>query len=83
MLVELIGFVSRITRICQLELIGFANWIRHFLPGIAAVFRDFIEIKMKVRGNISKTLSLNSEQVQVNVDSPFKAKVNNSNIYIS
>ena len=42
---ELIGFASRITRICQLELIGFGNWIGHFLPGITAVFRGFTEIK--------------------------------------
>ena len=30
------GFARRITRINQLELIGFADWIRQFLPGIAA-----------------------------------------------
>ena len=42
---ELIGFASWITRIWQLELKGFGNWIGHFLPGIAAVFRGFTKIK--------------------------------------
>ena len=32
----------------------------------------FIKIKMKVRGNISKSQSLYPEQDHFNVDSPFK-----------
>ena len=39
------GFAGKITRICQLELIGFADWIRQFWPGIAAVFKGFIKMK--------------------------------------
>ena len=35
---ELTGFTSWITRICQLELIGFANWIAHFFPKIFRIF---------------------------------------------
>ena len=64
------GFAGWITRICQLEQIGFANRIRQFLPGIAPACRRFT--KMKIRGNISKSLSLLPEQVDLNVDSPFK-----------
>ena len=70
---ELIEFVSRITMICQLELIGFANWIRHFLPRIAAVFRGFTKIKNECRRQSQQNIVFNPEQVQVNVDSPFNA----------
>ena len=62
-------FADRITRICQLELIGFADWIKHFLPGITAACRGFT--KMKISGNISKSQSLIPGQVHLNVDSPF------------
>ena len=34
--------------------------------------RGFTKKKIKIGGNISKSLSLNLEQVQFNVDSPFK-----------
>ena len=58
------GFAGRANRICQRELIGFADWIGHFLPGIAAACRGLT--KMKLRGNISKSKSLMSEQVYLN-----------------
>ena len=45
LLAELLGFVSRITKICQPELIGFGNWIGHFLPGIAAPGSGFTKMK--------------------------------------
>ena len=38
LLVELIGFSSQITKICQTELLGFADWIGHVLPGITVAF---------------------------------------------
>ena len=39
---ELMEFASRIRRI---ELIGFAHWIRHFLPRITATCRCFTKMK--------------------------------------
>ena len=38
-------FACQINRICKLELIGFANLIEHFLPGIAATPMGFTKIK--------------------------------------
>ena len=53
---ELIGFASQIKRICQLELIGFADEIEHFLPGIAAACRGFTKMKNESKRQNQQTI---------------------------
>ena len=60
MLAELIGFVGHISRIWQLELIGFADWIGHFLPGFLAVFRGVTKMKNKGQRQYQQTMALKS-----------------------
>ena len=48
---ELIGLASWITRICQIELIGFAEWNGHFFSGPAAAFQGFHQNENKGQRN--------------------------------
>ena len=69
---------SKITRIRQVEyrdllaeLIGFARWITRICQLLSEVFK---KLKMKTRGNMSKSQSLNPGQVHLNIDSSFNKK---------